>query len=140
MLAYNIVQHTTNAYHGSIEKLICYHQEHKANAIEIPSEFLCPNVERVKIILYGNEAIIEVGGQQLWFVHSIKLSPSIIKDPVQVKEFSVSFKTNADNIVIPSDQEESEVVIFSYFHCPFRQKLTIEVDVSNNLQTCTRVE
>ncbi len=124
------MQHMTDVYHRSIEKLISYCQENKTNTVEISSDFLCPLVEWVKVIQYGNEAVIEVGGQQLWFVHSMKLL-SIIKDPVQVKEVSINFKTSMDKI--PRDQRESEIVIFSYFYRPVRQKVKVQIEVSIKL-------
>ena len=95
--------------------------------MEFSSKFLCPLIEGVKVIQYGNEAVIEVLGQKLWFVHSMKLS-SIIKNPVQVKELSVSFKISMDKI--PGDQEENEIIIFSYFCHPIRQKVKIQTEVS----------
>ena len=83
----------------------------------------------MKVIQYENEAIIEVGGQKLWFVHSIKLSSVVVKDPVQIKEFSISFNCKT-NMVIPDDQRESEVVVFSYFCHSVQQTVKIEIEVN----------
>ena len=85
----------------------------------------------MKVIQYENEAIVEVGGQKLWFVHSIKLSSLnfVVEDPVQVKEFSISFNCKT-KMVIPDDQRESEVVIFSYFCHSVQQTVKIEIEVS----------
>lgn len=121
------MQHSTNIYHRSIEKLTVYHQEDKIDTIEISSEFLCPQVEQVKVNQYGNEAIVELRGQKLWFVRSIKLASVVIEDPVQVKEFSVTFKTKT---VIPNEKRESEVVVYSYFCCLVQQTLQIEIEVN----------
>ena len=119
-----------NVYHSSIEKLVRYNKEHNiTNATETLNEFLCPLIEGVKIIKYGNEAIIEIGGQQLWFVHSMELS-SIIKleNPVEVKELSVCFKTNVEKIPKASVNDQ-EVILLSYFCHPVQQKINIEVEV-----------
>ena len=91
-------------------------------------------------------------GQKLWFVHSLKLSSTTIKDPFQVQEYSICFKTDVNSIKIPDNQEEREVEIFSYFHQPVQVKICVEVNVSTNsmywytcdktylysLRTCTR--
>lgn len=71
-------------------------------------------------------------GQKLWFVHSLKLSSTTIKDPFQVQEYSICFKTDVNSIKIPDNQEEREVEIFSYFHQPVQVKLCVEVNVSTN--------
>ena len=122
-------------------KEITYDQEGPAinnTLTDISCDYLCPSIDQVKITHYGlNDAIVVVTGQQLWFVHSIKLS-EVIKDPFQVQERSVSFKTNMDNLgfVIQRSKEESEVVVYSHFHLPVQRKLTIELNVSLEICVC----
>jgi hypothetical protein len=84
----------------------------------------------MKFTKYGKEVIIVARGQKLWFVHSLKLSSVTIKDPFQVQEYSICFKTDVNSIKIPDNQEEREIEIFSYFHQPVQAKLRVEVDVS----------
>jgi hypothetical protein len=121
------MQHT---YHKSIEKMICYCKEHKKEATEILNDFLCPVIEGVKVIEYGNEAIIEVSGQQLWFVHSMELSSvTKLENPVEVKELSTCFKTNVDKIPSDLTVNDQEVILFSYFCHPIQRKVKIEVEV-----------
>ncbi len=104
----------------------------------VSSEFLRPYIEKMKITKYGNEAVIVAKGQKLWFVHSLKFSSSAtIKEPFQIQEYSICFKTDVKSIKIPDNQEEREVEIFSYFHQPVRVKLCVEVDVSaDSLYAC----
>jgi hypothetical protein len=117
-------------YHKSIEKLICY-KENKIDATEtVNHDFLRPLVEGVKVIQYGNEAIVEIGGQQLWFVHSMELSSiTKLENPVEVKELSICFKTNMDKIPSDLTMDDQEVILFSYFCHPVQQKIKIEVEV-----------
>lgn len=80
-------------------------------------------------------------GQKLWFVHSLKLSSTTIKDPFQVQEYSICFKTDVNSIKIPENQEEREIEVFSYFHQPVQVKLRVEVDVSTSSEyacICTK--
>ena len=92
-------------------------------------EFLRPHIEGVKIIQYENEAIIEIRGQQLWFVHSIELSLIIkLDNPVEVKELSICFRTNMDKI--PGDLKENEVILLSYFCNPIQQIVEIKIEVN----------
>ena len=102
------------------------------NGVRVSSEFLRPHIEKMKITKYGKEAVIVAKGQKLWFVHSLKLSSTTVKDPFQVQEYSICFKTDVNSIKIPDNQEEREIEIFSYFHQPVQMKLHMEVDVSIN--------
>ena len=124
-----MVQHSAGVYYRSIKKLAYDHKEQKGIYLGISSEFLRPVVEGVKVTQYGSEAIIVVTGRQLWFVHSLKLS-SMLKEPFQVQEVSVSFRANTDHFVIPGNQEEMEVVIFSHFSQPIMKNVCVELDVS----------
>lgn len=128
------LQHSTDAYFKLIKKLAYDHEEHAVNNLmpEISSGFLCPSIDQVKITQYGlNDVIVVVTGQQLWFVHSIKLS-KVMRDPFQVQERSVSFRTSMDNLdsVIQRCREESNVVVYSHFHIPVQRKVIIELNVS----------
>ena len=95
----------------------------------------------MNVTQYESEAIIVVKGQKLWFVHSIKLSASsTIKEPFQVQPGSVSFKASTNKLVIPGNQEESEVVVFSHFHLPVQAQICVQLDVSSqnmNATACT---
>lgn len=113
-----------------IKELAYDDRETKVGGIQVSSVFLCPCIEKMKITKYGKEAIIVAQGQKLWFVHSIKLLSATIKDPCQVQEYSICFKTDVNSIKIPDNQEEKEVEILSYFHQPVQVKLHVEVDVS----------
>ena len=129
------LQHSADVYFRSIEKLAYYdHKEPKRNDMELSGEFLHPIIEQVKVTQYENEAIIVVKGQRLWFVHSIQLSTSsVVKDPFQVQQASVSFKATMDNIEIPGNQENSEIVVFSHFYLPVQTQLCVQLDVSLEL-------
>ena len=102
------------------------------SGVRVSSEFLRPYIEKMKITKYGKEAVIVAKGQKLWFVHSLKLSSTTVKDPFQVQEYSICFRTDVNSIKIPDNQEEREIEIFSYFHQPVHMKLHVEVDVSIN--------
>ena len=127
-----IMQHSPEVYFRLAKKLAYDDEVHKVKNEDIPNEYLCPSIERVKIITQcGNEAIVVVTGQQLWFVHSVKLcSESVVEEPFQVQECSVSFKTKTENVKIPTSQEEREIVIYSYFDQPVQKKLHVELEVS----------
>ena len=132
------VQHTMNVYHCSIEKVVHYDKENKINATETVNEFLRPLIERAKVTKYGNEAIIEIGGQQLWFVHSMDLSSNIkLENPIEVKELSICFKMNVDDIHKASTTDQ-KVILFSYFCHPVEQEIEIEVEVMklSVIQSC----
>ena len=99
------------------------------NTIEISSDFLHPNIEQVKIILYGRDAIIVITGQKLWFVHSIKMA-TVVSEPFQAQEVSVSFKANMDDLMAYDRWKEDKVMIFSHFSQPVTMKFCVELDVS----------
>ena len=116
-----------------IKKLAYDDRESKVSGVKVSSEFLRPYIEKMKITKYGKEAIIVARGQKLWFVHSLKLSSTtiMIKDPFQVQEYFICFKTDVNSIKIPENQEEREIEVFSHFYQPVQVKLRVEVDVSN---------
>ena len=99
----------------------------------ISSEFVCPCVERVKVNQYSEGTTIVVTGQQLWFLHSLRLSSTVIKEPFHVQGASACFKTKAKDVDIPQSKEKTSVVAFSYFYQPIQRKLQIEFDVSSLL-------
>ena len=117
-------------YYRSIKKLAYnHHQEESDFQQEISSEFLCPIVKQVKVTQYGNDAIIVVTGQRLWFVYSLKLA-SAVCEPFQLQEISVSFKATKEDIVHPDNLEDNQVIIFSHFCPPLTVNFTMELNVS----------
>lgn len=105
--------------------------DHEAYTGSDIDEFLCPIIKQVKVAQYENEAIVVVKGQKLWFVHSVQLSASsTIKDRFQIQPASVSFKVSVNELDIPSNQEEIQVVAFSHFHLPVQAQICVQLDVS----------
>ena len=97
--------------------------------IEISRGFLHPNIEQVKVIQYGRDAIIVVTGRKLWFVHSIKMA-TVVSEPFQVQEVSVSFKANMDDLMACDRWKDDRVIIISHFSRPVMMKFSVEPNVS----------
>ena len=123
------MQHTAGVYYSSIKMLAYNYKMNGGGHHEISSEFLCPSIEHVKVTQYGDDAIVVVSGQRLWFVHSLKLL-STIRDPFQVQDTSVSFKASMVDVVRSGEAKEDAVVIFSHFSPPLTGKLHVELNVS----------
>lgn len=116
-------------YYRSIKKLAYNHHQQESDIQEISSKFLCPIVKHVKVTQYGNDAIIVVTGQKLWFVYSLKLT-SAVCEPFQLQETSVSFKANMQDIVHPDNLEDNQVMIYSHFCPPLTVNFSMELNVS----------
>ena len=121
------MQHSAGVYYRSVKKLAYDHESYGAANQVISSEFLCPNIDQVKVTQYESEAIVVVKGQKLWFIHSLWLpATSATKKPFQAQELFVSFKTNANDI----NWEGCEVTILSHFSEPITKRVHVESNVS----------
>ena len=90
----------------------------------------------MKVTQYGDDAIVVVSGQRLWFVHSLKLL-STIRDPFQVQDTSVSFKASMVDVVRSGEAKKDRVVVYSYFSGPIAKEFHVELNVRFSVTNAT---